>query len=38
MSATCKGRLGFMARRKAVLPDTLGDDILNRLRTCTNRP
>jgi len=38
MSATCKGTRGFMAKRKAVVPNTLGDDILDRLRTCTNRP
>src|SRR5215475_12835874 len=33
ISATCKGRPGFMVKRKAVVPATLGEDRLDGLRT-----
>jgi hypothetical protein len=32
LGKTCKEKPSFMAKRKAVVPDTLGDDILDRLR------
>jgi hypothetical protein len=32
MSATCKGKRGFMAKQKAVMPDTLGYNIADRSR------